>query len=82
MADVLGPEMAGCQLQFEFIGHDAEDEMGMVACDGDQPPATGLQSSMDRLNCLLGKREIRAYQDVDVSDLQHDLRSPGTPHGT
>jgi hypothetical protein len=42
MADVLGPEMAGCQLKLKFIGHDAEDEMGMVACGGDQPPATGL----------------------------------------
>jgi hypothetical protein len=35
VADALDPEMAGRQLQFKFIGHDAEDEMGMVACGGD-----------------------------------------------
>jgi hypothetical protein len=72
VADIRDPESAGGQFQGPFIGHGAENEVGMVAVGGDEIPATGFQGGVDALNRLLGRREVCPDDHVDVANLPHD----------
>jgi hypothetical protein len=75
MDDARDPESAGGQLQGTFIGHGAEDEVGMVAVGGDEVPATRFQCGMNPLDGLLGRGEIRPDDHVDVANSSHGRSS-------
>jgi hypothetical protein len=72
MADARDPESTGGQLQGTFIGHGAENEVGMVAVGGDEVPATRFQGSMNSLDGLLSRGEICPDDHVDMANLSHD----------
>lgn len=65
-----------------LVPHRAEHEMGMRGVVADEPGAGGLDGGVDRLDGLLGWREVAADEDIDVAavgdsgsiavDSQHD----------